>query len=59
MTLHVTWNWIEFKLQNWIQIYWMEWKRNLMQISGKNIENMIMNMVLKGHRFGKTPFYSS
>ncbi len=37
----------------------MEWKRNLMQISGKNIENMIMNMVLKGHRFGKTPFYSS
>jgi hypothetical protein len=53
-----TWTTLQCNL-NWIQIHWMEfefksiiglrfnWKINGMQIGGKGIENILVNMVLK------------
>jgi hypothetical protein len=37
-------NWMEFEFNNWTQI---QSKTNGMQIAGKSIQNLLMNMMLK------------
>ncbi len=52
-------NWIQICIEmqvNWIQI---KLKRNGIQIGGKSIENLLLNVVLKICKFKKTPFHAS
>jgi hypothetical protein len=52
---YIVWNvnWIEFQFNNWIKI---QLKRNEMQIGGKGIENMIMNMMFMGKKLLKNTY---
>ncbi len=50
MIFHV--NWIEFQFNNWIKIQLK--KNEMMQIDGKVIEDLIVNMVLENNNLKDT-----
>ncbi len=57
MIFHV--NWIEFQFNNWIKIE-LNWiqiplkKNEMMQIAGKGIEDLLVNMVLENNNLKDT-----
>ncbi len=57
MIFHV--NWIEFQFNNWIkiQLNWIQIplkKNEMMQIDGKGIEDLLVNMVLENNNLKDT-----
>ncbi len=61
MIFHV--NWIEFQFNNWIkiQLNWIQIplkKNEMMQIDGKGIEDLLVNMVLENNNL-KNNFFTN